>query len=246
MPGAWRRFVERLGSVGGTGGGDEGGGAGAGFHLWWKGLEATEPIVACSVVLEVLEAPRVPRLYFWALQASFVDGQGQSYGAAHTGLQWNPRHPGSRAVNWGGYGNAANVQSILDGTDSPLPGFSDDRNTRHFAWRERVPYRFEIHHGRVGWAATVTDLVSGSSVTIRELRAGGDRLNGFVMWSELFCRGDDPATTVRWSAPSALTASGRTLAPTSLQVTYPAGEQWRRLGVTVDEVGVCQASNVQR
>ena len=156
---------------------------GGGFHLWWKGLSTDEPIVACSVVLEVLQPPSVPALYFWALQASFLDEAGVSYGAAHTGLQWNARHPGGRAVNWGGYAQAADVGSVLDGTDSPLPGIPGDRNTRTFAWREQVPYRFTIHRGALGWAATVTDLVTGSEVTIRELLAGGDRLGGFVMWT---------------------------------------------------------------
>ena len=75
---------------------------GSGFHLWWHGVPSDEPVISCSVVLEVLVPPPVPTLYFWALQASFLDGSGRSYGAAHTGLQWNPRHPGGQAVNWGG------------------------------------------------------------------------------------------------------------------------------------------------
>ncbi len=220
--------------------------AGAGFHLWWKGLTLDEPVVGCSVVLEVLQRPVVDRLYFWALQASFLDASGQSHGAAHTGLQWNPRHPGCTAVNWGGYGRASDVHSILDGTDSPLPGFVDDRNTRHFGWREAVPYRFGIGRGREGWAATVTDLSTGSGVVIRELFAGGDRLAGFVMWSELFCRRDDPTTTVRWSAPELVTSSGRIGTPEALQVTYPAGDAWRRLDVTLDGAGARQVTNVPR
>ena len=219
---------------------------GGGFHLWWKGLGVDEPIVACSVVLEVLRPPSVPALYFWALQASFLDEIGVSYGTAHTGLQWNARHPGGRAVNWGGYALAADVGSVLDGTASLLPGIPGDRNTRTFAWREQVPYRFTIHRGALGWAATVTDLVTGSEVTIRELLAGGDRLGGFVMWTELFCRGSDPTTAVRWSQPEVLTRSGRRLAPAGLQVTFPGGDEWRRLDVVVDEVGVQQITDVTR
>ena len=149
-------------------------------------------------------------------------------------------------MNWGGYANTGDVGSILDGTDSTLAGIPGDRNTRNFAWRAGVPYRFTIHRGVVGWAATVTDLVTGSEVTIRELHAGGDRLGGFVMWSELFCRGDDPTTVVRWSQPQVITASGRTVVPTGLQVTYPGGDEWRRLDVAVDDVGVQQITDAPR
>lgn len=241
MAWSWRDLKARL--AGPPGGAKT---VGGGFHLWWKGVPTDEPIVACSVVLEVLQPPSVPALYFWALQASFLDEAGISYGAAHTGLQWNARHPGGRAVNWGGYAQAADVGSVLDGTDSPLPGIPGDRNTRTFAWRDQVPYRFAIHRGALGWAATVTDLVTGSEVTIRELLAGGDRLGGFVMWSELFCRGSDPTAAVRWSQPEALTRSGRLLAPTDLQVTFPGGDEWRQLDVVVDEVGVKQITAVPR
>lgn len=241
MASVWQRLRSWLPTVGAPGGG-----AGGGFHLWWKGVPANEPIVACSVVLEVVQPPTVAALYFWALQTSFLDAAGQSYGAAHTGLQWNPRHSGGRAVNWGGYAQAADVTSILEGSDSPLPGIPGDRNTRTFAWRGGVPYRFTIHRGTVGWASTVTDLVTGSEVTVRELYAGGDRLGGFVMWSELFCRGDDPPTTVRWSEPEARTASGVIVRPEHLQVTFPGGPEWRRLDVIVDHVGVQQRTNVPR
>jgi hypothetical protein len=219
---------------------------GSGFHLWWQGVPADEPITSCSVVLEVLVAPSVPTLYFWALQASFLDATGRSYGAAHTGLQWNPRHPGGRAVNWGGYAQAADVTSVLDGSDSPLDGIPGDRNTRNFAWLVGVPYRFTIHPGVAGWAATVTDMVTGSGVTIRELHAGGDRLGGFVMWSELFCRGTDPSSAVRWSRPQATTASGRVVAPRGLHATFPDGREWRDLDVVVDDVGVRQVTASRR
>jgi hypothetical protein len=238
MSTAWRRLLHRLrGASSGVGGG---------FHLWWKGLPAGEPIAECSVVLEVLREPVVDKLYFWALQASFVDAAGLTYGAAHTGLQWNPRHPGNRAVNWGGYAHAADVGSVLDGTVSTLPGIPGDLNTRTFGWRQGVPYRFAIRRGEVGWAATVTDLVTGSGVTIRELFAGGDRLADFVMWSELFCRGDDPATIVRWSHPQVRTATDHTLAPAALEVTYPGGAEWHRLDVISDGLGVRQMTGTRR
>ena len=109
-----------------------------------------------------------------------------------------------------------------------------------------MPYRFAIHRGAVGWAATVTDLVTGSAVTIRELFAAGDRLGGFVMWSELFCSGSDPMTVVRWSQPEVVTGSGRRSGPTGLQVTFPGGDEWRRLDVVVDDVGVRQITDSPR
>ena len=240
MASVWQRMRSWFPTAGASGGG-----AGGGFHLWWKGVPTTEPIVACSVVLEVVQPPTVAALYFWALQASFLD-RGRRVGGAHLGLQWYSLHPGSTAVNWGGYAQAADVTSILEGSDSPLPGIPGDRNTRTFAWGDGIPYRFTIHRGTVGWASTVTDLVTGSEVTVRELYAGGDRLGGFVMWSELFCRGDDPPTTVRWSEPEARTASGVIVRPEQLQVTFPGGPEWRRLDVVVDDVGVQQRTDVPR
>src|SRR5690349_12962684 len=70
------------------------------MHLWWT--PAPPPATEVSVVLEIVEPPAVPHLYFWALQASFVD-RGRRIGGAHLGLQWYDRHPGGTAVNWGGY-----------------------------------------------------------------------------------------------------------------------------------------------
>ena len=68
MASVWQRLRSWLPTAGASGGG-----AGGGFHLWWKGVPANEPIVACSVVLEVVQPPTVDALYFWALQASFLD-----------------------------------------------------------------------------------------------------------------------------------------------------------------------------
>src|SRR5262245_32230826 len=72
------------------------------FHLWWQGIDGGIPLVEVAATIEVLRAPVVDRLYFWALQASFLSAEGV-HGAGHVGLQWNPRHAGNRAVNWGGY-----------------------------------------------------------------------------------------------------------------------------------------------
>ncbi len=162
---------------------------GGGFHLWWHGIGEGAPITACAVTLEVLQAPRVDDLYFWAMQASFLDGSGTTHGAAHTGLQWNRRHPGFRAVNWGGYGQAADVTSILEGSESELASTPGDRNTRDYPWRVGAPYRLAVARSERGWTGSITDVERASTVLIRELFAGGDRLGGFVVWSELFCPG---------------------------------------------------------
>jgi hypothetical protein len=115
-------------------------------HLWFEGVPPG-PWRSASATLEVVTEPSAESLYFWALQASFTDATGTVFGAAHTGLQWNPRHPGGRAVNWGGYGRAADVSSVLDGTRSDLPGIAGDENTRNFPWTAGVGYRFTIAHG---------------------------------------------------------------------------------------------------
>src|SRR4051794_25339290 len=131
------------------------------FHLWWQGVEAGVPLVSVQATLEVLQQPVVPRLYFWALQASFLDGP-RSRGAAHIGLQWNPRHPDSTAVNWGGYADAGNVQSILTGTTSPLPSTPADPNTRDYPWHQGVGYRLGISRApEGGWRGDITDTATG-------------------------------------------------------------------------------------
>jgi len=45
------------------------------FHLSW---DLAPPAREVAVTLEVLEPPSVDRLYFWAVQASFLDGAGTS------------------------------------------------------------------------------------------------------------------------------------------------------------------------
>ncbi len=67
------------------------------FHLYW---ELVSPAREVAVTLEVLEPPSVDRLYFWALQASFLDASG-SQGAGHLGLQWNPALPGPQSGQLG-------------------------------------------------------------------------------------------------------------------------------------------------
>lgn len=169
------------------------------FHLVWQ-VDTEPPIVAAEATLVVDADPVVDDLYFWALQASFSDAA-RSFGGGHTGLQWNGRFPGFRAVNWGGYHDQRFGGAVLDGTDSPLPSAPHDRNTRDYAWRPGTPYRFRIERGsRAGlWAAAVTDVATGERRIIRELECRGDRLTGLVMWSEVFAACDAPSVSVRWS-----------------------------------------------
>jgi hypothetical protein len=215
------------------------------FHLWWQGLEGAAPLVAVAATLEVVRAPTANRLYFWALQASFLDG-GRSYGAAHTGLQWNPRHPGSTAINWGGYSDTGNVQSILKGSPSPLPSTPNDPNTRDFPWREGTAYRFRISRADDGWRGEVTDLADDRPQLIRDLYAGGDRLGGFVVWAEVFAACDDPTSVVRWSDFEATDAAGVSHRPNSVRLSFPTGGDCPNTEVVADQQGLLQMTNAER
>jgi hypothetical protein len=149
-----------------------------------------------SAVLEIVEPPVADRLYFWALQVSFVD-RGRSLGGAHLGLQWFSRHPGSTAVCWGGYRNGAGE---CDGETSGLPSATGNPNTRDFAWSPNRPYRLRVSgEGDGWWSGEVTDLSTGEPTMVRRLHGGGTHLANPVVWSEVFARCDDPGVTVRWS-----------------------------------------------
>jgi hypothetical protein len=164
------------------------------FHLIWEGVGPTNEV---SAVLEVVEPPTVPHLYFWALQASFIDDRGRRVGGAHLGLQWYPPHPGSTAVNWGGYRDGAGE---LDGEQSALPSATNTPNTRDFAWRPHTPYRLRIvGDGDGSWRGEVTDLTTDETTHVRRLHGGGTHLANPMVWSEVFARCDDPSVTVRWS-----------------------------------------------
>ncbi|MBK9178129.1 MAG: hypothetical protein IPM45_00915 [Acidimicrobiales bacterium] len=190
------------------------------FHLWWGPLGA-EPLVEVSVRLEVVVAPAVPRLYFWALQAGFHDGH-RPRGAAHLGLQWHPSHPGSRAVNWGGYRDPLDGGGELRGSlPSALPSATRNPNTRDLAWQPGRPYRLRISPAGAGaWRGEVIDEVGGVPVVVRDLVAPGDRLTGPVVWSEVFARCEHPSVEVRWSGFEGRTAAGEVRRPERLTVTY--------------------------
>jgi hypothetical protein len=180
------------------------------MHLRWV-LPASADLVDVRATLEVVEPPAAPHLYFWALQASFVD-RGRHLGAGHLGLQWYAAHPGGTAANWGGYRAGGGE---LTGTASPLPSATANPNTRDFAWQPRRPYVLRIAAAGDGrWRGSVDE------AAIRELDGGGTALADVVVWSEVFARCDDPPVAVRWSGFEARTASGDVVRPTAVVTSY--------------------------
>ena len=157
------------------------------MHVHWDiGANATELVVT----LEVLEPPRTPHLHFWAVQATFVGPGGKRIAGAHLGLQWYDRHPGSTAVNWGGY-RADGSGRELEGTPSALPSATGNPNTRDFTWSPRRRYLLRITADGDGFV---------DDVLIRRLHVvGATHLTGAVVWSEVFAPCDAPSTAVRWS-----------------------------------------------
>jgi hypothetical protein len=186
------------------------------FHLFW---DLASPAREVAVTLEVLEPPAVERLYFWALQVSFLDGSG-SQGAAHLGLQWNPRYPDSKAVNWGGYDIHG---AVLSGSGSSLPSTPRDPNTRDFPWLPVRRYSLRIYPSpEVGWRGEVTEVDTGVVTVVRDLHVGGDHLGRVAVWSELFCECSDPRTVVGWSEATAVGLSGEDSIPRAFRVNYEA------------------------
>ncbi len=218
------------------------------FHLGWGAFDAADAI---SVTFEVLEPPQVPRLYFWAMQADMA-GSGGRAGGAHLGLQWHPQHPGSTAVNWGGYRSSGGE---LHGSGSALQSATGNPNTRDYAWTDATPYRLRIERvpaanvpgGLSAWRGSVQDMSSGALTVVRELFMAGDRIVGATMWSEVFARCDDPTVTVRWSAPVVHLAD-RDLEVGALSVNYQTHLDGgcANTDSSVDDVGAVQRTAVPR
>jgi hypothetical protein len=195
--------------------------AASSFHLTWD-VPAGEWIGA-EAVLEVETAPTVPALYFWALQVSFVD-DGRSGGGAHLGLQWYPAHPGSTAVNWGGYGPDGRE---LAGSPSALASATGNVNTRDYSWSAGRRYRLEVEKvggvgadGHATWRGAVTDVASGTRTIVRELFARGTRLEAPIVWSEIFADCDAPSASVRWSNLALVATDGQRTSITAARVNY--------------------------
>jgi hypothetical protein len=219
------------------------------FHLWWQFPAATRraPLVEVSATCEVVVAPGVDSLYFWALQAGFHDGR-QDRGAAHTGLQWHGRGSHRRAVNWGGYRAAVDGPGELAGSVSALKRLDQNGNTVAYPWQPQRPYRFRICRSDEGWRSTVTDLASGDRTVIRDLHAPGHQLVSPVVWSEVFAGCDAPSVTVRWSGLEAVTEAGDIVRPTHLGVSYQdeSNQGCENTDVGVDDLGVTQTTNTER
>ena len=221
------------------------------FHLIWEMPQL--PLLEVSATVEILAPPAVRRLYFWALQVSFA-GERRLQGGAHIGLQWNPRHPGSTAVNWGGYDSADAGSQLLSGSESTLPSSRSDPNTRDFRWSPGHRYRLRVApagegpDGLSAWRGTVTNLESGERVTVRDLYSRGRFLVAPMVWSEVFARCEQPSVTARWSALQAITSTGEEMHPQRVRVNY----QGRRDGgcdnttVSSDELGILQTTAAQR
>lgn len=207
-------------------------------------MPPSAPLAEASAVLRLIRPPSTSRLYFWALQATFSDGP-RRFGGAHLGLQWNSRHPDSRAVNWGGYDERG---VVLDGTVSDLPSTPADPNTRDFYWEPGISYHLRIRPGARGWAGELTDLASGDVTHVRELPAGGRHLTGLMVWTEAFGDCDDPSVAAEWSGFEAVTNDGASVEPTAVRVNYQAYEQGGCSNTTVrrEGAGFLQITNAER
>lgn len=230
----------------GTAGRPPSGNGASSFHLAWELGSVRAPIVAAEVTLEVLEPPVVPDLHFWALQVSFTDADGRRGGGAHLGLQWYRPHPGSTAVNWGGYRHGGGE---LDGTASALPSATGNPNTRDYPWRAGVAYRLAVTAaGPDLWQGSVTDTEAGVTTVVRALHAPGDRLDGLMVWSEVFADCDAPGSAVRWRDPVAVTADGTRHRAPAVRVNYQALADGgcATTDSSVDDRGVVQRTGTTR
>lgn len=181
------------------------------FHLTWALPNGADALAEVSAVLTVVTPPTVERLYFWALQVSFLGSGGAG---AHIGLQWLPGAPRNRAANWGGYFGGGGE---LAGTP---PG-----NTRPCDWEPGVPYTLKIQRGDVGWVGTIAE-PSGAVIFTRELDVpGGQALSDPVVWSEVFARCDHPSVTVRWSDLQAVADDGTVVRPVAALVNYQSAAE---------------------
>ncbi|MEX0767714.1 MAG: hypothetical protein WD029_04505 [Microthrixaceae bacterium] len=226
------------------------------FHLNWQipsqtsdGGSVQNGLTALEVTLEVLEPPSVDRLYFWAVQANFTDGQLRQAGGAHLGLQWHPGHPGCTAVNWGGYDHQG---TILSGSESALPSKMANPNTRDFFWQPRVPYRLRIERITLGsqsfWRGSVTEVQTGAITVVRDLYPTGDFISGVTMWSEIFARCDDPSVAIRWTDAQAEFLDSTVLRPAAFLVNYQSHQDGgcANSDSFFDGLGIVQRTAVQR
>jgi hypothetical protein len=233
------------------------------FHLIWELPRSREAarLVEVAATLEIVQAPRVRALHFWALQVDFEE-DGRMWGGAHTGLQWNRRFPDGTAANWGGYASQDRGGAVLPGTRPELFAFPDDPNTMAFPWQPERPYRLRVFRSPEvpgAWRASITDATSGETVVLRDLShpdgrrrraeaAKSSYLCRPIVWSEVFADCDAPSIAVRWSDLSAVSEDGVTIGPEAVTVNYQAWEAGgcSNTSVRVDGAGFLQVTNTPR
>ncbi len=166
-------------------------------------------------------APQVERLFFWALQVSFLE-RGKPFGAGHIGLQYHPDYPGGGAVNWGGYhGSASTGSGELPGSSLNITSTLNNPNTGDYPWEPGRDYRYRIYRSpERGWRGSMTDTETGIETVIRDLWCPGSELGQIVVWTEAFAHCDEPSVAVQWSDFRAITMSGETIRPDGLRVNY--------------------------
>lgn len=162
------------------------------MHLWLDQQTSRHT----SATITITKPPTGQSVYFWALQATLVDAAGKVVAGAHLGLQWHPSHPGSLAVNFGGY-DAQGKELV--GTKSLLRSATGNPNTRDFAWTPRTAYRLVIARTASGWAGTITNLASGQVTTVRTLFTGAVAVRDAIVFTESFAPCDAPRTEVLWT-----------------------------------------------
>ena len=228
------------------------------FHLR-AAFPATAPLVAAQAVLEVVDPPTVPRLYFWALQATFTDDHGAARGGAHLGLQHHPAHPAACAANWGGYAAKVDGGGLLRGSLLRVPSATGNANTGDYDWQAGRPYLLRIvadpdpdpagaPPGAVAWRGEIVDTVTGHVTLLRHLFSPGRHLTDVMVWSEVFARCDHPSAAVRWSGIAGRTADGTAVRADRAKVSYQGQMEGGCANTTVevDDVGVLQVTNRPR
>lgn len=188
---------------------------------------ASSPIVQIEAKLRIPVEPRAddPAIYFWAFNLSFTNGANDTIGGGHFGLQWNPAHPASRAVNWGVYNDL--TPAPYDVFDGGPPGFSSangDLNSLDYRWRQGAVYRFKVARSAGGWSCYIA---RGDEPYehIRELYiTGADRIARYstATFLEQFTspEGSDPATQGIWYDLVATDAAGVSHAATFAVAGY--------------------------
>ena len=213
------------------------------FHLNWD-MPRT-PLAEVRATLEVIEPPTVAKLYFWALQVSFVGPQGR-IGGAHIGLQHHPSYPDNGAVNWGGYRDGAGE---LDGSVSPLPSALNNINTRTYPWQPNRRYTFRVYRSpERGWRGSVTDAETGEETVIRDLWVDADHLASPVVWSEVFAHCDHPTAAIRWSGLTGIGLDGTVHDVRSARLNYQthADGGCANTNTSVDGGGLVQRTGTVR